>query len=185
MCSSDLAYVRGNPLKFVDPSGLILFAFDGTGNDRTLSNTNVWLINELYDENDDEVASKPYYAQGPGTGDAKIGWLDSAIGYSMSERINGQLDALDKYIKAKTPLEKKRRAITAKDPLIVTLDIIGFSRGAAEARDFANQVISRRDAKYYRDTRNGFTGDCVSLNIRFMGLFDTVLAAGEIGRAHV
>jgi hypothetical protein len=54
---------------------------------------------------------------------------------------------------------------------------IRFSRSAAEARDFANQVISRRDAKYYRDQANGFTGDCVSLNIRFMGLFDTVLAA--------
>jgi uncharacterized protein (DUF2235 family) len=54
---------------------------------------------------------------------------------------------------------------------------ISLSRSAAEARDFANQVISRRDAKYYRDQANGFAGDCVSLNIRFMGLFDTVLAA--------
>ena len=179
------SYVRYNPLKYVDPDGLILFAFDGTGNDRSLSNTNVWLLSQLYDENDPEVdRGLPYYIQGAGTGDAAFGtsWLDGGIGFSMTDRINQQLDALDRYVKTKTPLEKSRRQISRQDPLVVTLDIVGFSRGSAEARDFVNQVISRRDANYYRDKTKGFSGDCVSLNIRFMGLFDTVLAAGGVGR---
>ena len=189
------AYVRYNPLKYVDPEGLILFAFDGTGNERGKSNTNVWLLSKAYDDVDaidkrilapqierDEVAG--YYIQGPGTSDSAFGtgWLDRGIGSSMSSRIDIQLANLDTYVKARVVEEKKVRQSSEKDPYAITLDIIGFSRGAASARDFTNQFLSRRDLGYYRDTSRGFSRDCITLTVRFLGLFDTVLAAGGVNR---
>ena len=88
----------------------------------------------------------------------------------------------------RNPREKKR--FSQENPLIITLDIIGFSRGAAAARDFANQVINRKNNNYYNKTLFGFGANesrynCVGIKIRFMGLFDTVLstAAGDFNLA--
>lgn len=52
----------------------------------------------------------------------------------------------------------------------VVLDVFGFSRGAAEARSFVNQLLNH----FCEDGQ--FCG--VPLRIRFMGLFDTVASVG-------
>lgn len=77
-------------------------------------------------------------------------------------------------------LNVKHEEISSAKPLTITLDIVGFSRGAASARDFANTVVARANSGYYRNLE-GVNGACVAVNIRFMGLFDTVLsyAAGS------
>ncbi|MDP2371658.1 RHS repeat-associated core domain-containing protein, partial [Rhodoferax sp.] len=178
------AYVRYNPLKYIDPEGLILFAFDGTGNTEG-SVTNVVNFRDNYNGNDDldsEILSKKvgdgargYYIPGPGTDGIK--WLDGFVAHTLRSRIDSQLAALDTHIKEKVRLTNEAGTPISKDnPVAIILDIVGFSRGSAAARDFANQVISRRDANYYRDKANGFSGDCVKVELRFMGLFDTVLS---------
>jgi hypothetical protein len=68
---------------------------------------------------------------------------------------------LTAYLNANTALDQ-----------VIPIDIVGFSRGAAEARDFANQVIANYKANRYRR-------HC--LQFRFMGLFDTVSQFGAAG----
>jgi uncharacterized protein RhaS with RHS repeats len=139
------AYVAFNPLTNIDPYRLVLFAFDGTGNEGELSRTNVWLMSQVYEDNDPEIraANRPFYIPGPGTSSSGVAWLDGALGYSMSDRINQQLLNLDNYVRDRYNLDAQRRTINRADPVRITLDIIGFSRGAAAARDSANQVIQR------------------------------------------
>jgi hypothetical protein len=59
----------------------------------------------------------------------------------------------------------------------VEVDVIGFSRGAAMARDFANGVASRIRTGHYAGAQR-----CVSLN--FVGLWDTVAQFGLNGLAN-
>ena len=183
------SYVRFNPLRYVDPDGLILFAFDGTGNTEA-SKTNVSLLRDAYQDNDltknadgtllfAGTAERPFYIDGPGTGQ----FLDGALAYSMRGRIDTQLERLDKYVKAKwqNEIDVQKKTYSKDTPLIITLDIIGFSRGAAAGRDFANQVIERKNRNYYNKDLFGFTGtdaryNCVGVKLRFMGLFDSVLS---------
>ena len=172
------AYVNNNPLSYIDPWGLILFAFDGTGN-TDASRTNVYWLREAYDDNDpDNIAGggTPYYIEGPGTGSI-LPTLDAGIAFTMRSRINDQLDRLDLYVTKKVDdvLNVKNQAISSDNPLVITLDIMGFSRGSAAARDFANTVVTRANSGHYRNLE-GVNGACVQVNIRFMGLFDTVLS---------
>lgn len=58
----------------------------------------------------------------------------------------------------------------------ITIDVFGFSRGAAQARAWANwlfELCEKKGDDYY------FAG--VPLRIRFMGLFDTVASVGLAG----
>jgi len=167
------AYVNNNPLSYIDPWGLILFAFDGTGNDES-SRTNVYWFAYHYQDNDPELASvnahKPYYIDGPGVGNP----TDAAIAYSLQSRVDLQLDRLDEYVEAKVEhVINGGGTITRDTPLTVTLDVVGFSRGAAAARIFSNYVVRRANQGHYRDLVDG---KCVQVVIRFMGLFDTVLS---------
>jgi RHS repeat-associated protein len=184
------AYVNNNPASYIDPWGLILFAFDGTGNTPD-SRTNVYWLSRAYDDNDTTThpdgspaitgADKPFYIEGPGT--SGVQWLDGAVAYTLKGKINSQLDSLDKYVKAKwdDEINVQKNTYSLDNPLIITLDIVGFSRGAAAARDFANQVIDRKNSNYYNKELFGFSQNdphynCVGIKIRFMGLFETVLS---------
>lgn len=92
------AYAGFNPLGFVDPDGLILFAFDGTGNTEA-NRSNVFWLGRAYDDNDSSLmpdgsplgqADRPYYTEGPGT-DAI---LDGGLAYTLPVRIKSQLEDL-------------------------------------------------------------------------------------------
>lgn len=74
------------------------------------------------------------------------------------------LEQLDDYIT--NTVFKKGQA--------VDIDIVGFSRGAAMSRDFANRVATRLNTNTYKDS-----GACVQ--IRFLGLWDTVAQFGLNG----
>jgi RHS repeat-associated protein len=166
------AYVAYNPLKYVDPDGLILFAFDGTNNNKQ-SQTNVFHFMSSYQNNDERDvagAGTPYYIDGPGVGSS----LDGALAVSMTGKINTQLAQLNTYVAEKWKDEKLQGKTFNKDnPMKVVLDIVAFSRGSAAARDFANQVVNRARRGYYRQLQ-GVGGGCLTVEIRFMGLFDTV-----------
>jgi RHS repeat-associated protein len=64
------AYVRYNPLKYVDPEGLVLFAFDGTGNSDNLNDPAMLLgslSNVVEFSNRYDTSSEVRYVTGVGT----------------------------------------------------------------------------------------------------------------------
>jgi RHS repeat-associated protein len=147
-------FVQNAPTTWCDPLGLALYAFDGTNNnayrdtaDSETENgpTNVSILYELYRGN-------RFYAPGVGTTDGPLNPLGLAGGYGGKARERNALLAAEEFV--------------ANGDLVA--DIIGFSRGAAEARDFANRL----KAKF----------PCVS--IRWMGLFDTVASFGLGGNGY-
>ncbi|MGE4338076.1 MAG: DUF2235 domain-containing protein, partial [Pigmentiphaga sp.] len=68
---------------------------------------------------------------------------------------------------------------TAADP--VALDLLGYSRGAALARHFANLILGKvRQGRFWDwDDELGTVTACV--DTRFLGLFDTVAQFGILG----
>ena len=74
----------------------------------------------------------------------------------------------------------------ATDDTAMDVDVVGFSRGAAEARDFANQIVSHTKNGWYSYTvtQNGIKETrCQKVDFRFMGLWDTVLSTNA-GRTY-
>lgn len=200
------AYVRHNPLGFVDPDGLVLFAFDGTGNSRDTNDpamkgaspTNVAEFLQLYRDTGQEKR----YVSGVGTvhkddkyGDivpddfAKGKLLDYLSGSDplwvndMGGNYSGPA-RIDRMV-----LYMRDESIDFDDTKAMDIDIVGFSRGAAEARDFANQIVQNSqtvDGKSYYRYLNNKTNkfECQWVNFRFMGLWDTVLSTNFSGRSY-
>jgi RHS repeat-associated protein len=190
------AYANHDPLTHADPSGLILFAFDGTGNtndeqwlnanDSSLSN--VWQFRQLYQDGNRRYVSgvgtvhqdQQYgnivprdYAKGTLLGVIpRVTYEEADMGgnYSGPARIERMLQ----YFNDEAEL--------AEDDVAMDVDIVGFSRGAAQSRDFANRIVASTLNGYYsykimvggqQQTR------CQKVNFRFMGLFDTVLSTNR------
>jgi hypothetical protein len=131
---------------------MALYAFDGTWNDekdagRYDLNTNVVRFKDCY-------AGTRFFYKGVWTKHGTLGkFLGGAFGVGGHERIDeGKRDIAKQF--------------AAGDEVI---DIVGFSRGAALAVDFAN-VISDSGVKV--------GGETIKPEIRFLGVFDIVAAFG-------
>ena len=83
-------------------------------------------------------------------------WSAQGFGWGVKRRVSEMLDAVETYYCELTEGGKNNK----KDPL----DIVGFSRGSAEGRDFLNKVQAILGR--YRQT------------LRFVGLYDTVVTMG-------
>lgn len=188
------AYVAFNPLRYIDPDGLILFAFDGTDNSRDLrelerlggSRTNVVRFLDLYEDGPRRYVSGvgTYHFEDGNTnylGDEYQNILPNGLGpipdrggnFTGRARIERMwsyfIDAAEGHPNDET----------------MDIDIVGFSRGAAQAREFANRLVAASviydGVRYLRYTaldsvtRQEVTR-CQPVNLRFMGLFDTVLS---------
>ncbi|HEY4365687.1 MAG TPA: DUF2235 domain-containing protein [Steroidobacteraceae bacterium] len=175
--ANSFTYAGQSPQNVIDPLGLYLFAFDGTWINRSSGVlTNVELFRRAYDPSFTEVNS--YYKKGLGTSEPDRSdfensvdrVLGGAFGLGGQEAINTALAKLDSLL-----------AITdsGKD-FDGVIDLVGFSRGAAVARAFANVIYDRIDGGYYKSALR-LNGICRVLRIRFMGLFDTVGSFGLPG----
>jgi hypothetical protein len=138
------AFVENAPTEWTDPFGLALYAFDGTNNDGYRDSpkkheTNVYVLSRVYEGN-------AVYLPGVGTNDGLLNPAGLAFGYGGEARERKMLKKVAEFAKTGDAVA----------------DIVGFSRGAAQARDFANKVKK----KY----------PCIK--IRWMGLFDTVASEG-------
>jgi RHS repeat-associated protein len=146
---SAYAFAGNHPESAGDPLGLALYAFDGTGDSRE-DNTNVAKLVHAYQ------GRKPYY-RGVGSN-----WLTKipcgVTGCGGHKRIRWASSDL-----ATIWQEGDHK-----------IDIIGFSRGAAIGRAWANVI----DREGILDRR---TGKTIKPSIRFMGLFDTVASFGIPG----
>ena len=144
---------------------MALYAFDGTLDDdcntgtdepSIAKDTNVWKFYSAYDANTRSQGISNVYMPGVGTRFGAIGLVVGAtFGAGWLDRINAAYDALC-------------AAYTKGDR---TIDIVGFSRGAAIALDFANKIAQTGI------TRGGTVVE-PDPTIRFVGLFDVVAAFG-------
>ena len=189
------SYVRYNPLKYVDPDGLILFAFDGTGNTNNegdlteLGNglSNVWQLRQLYND------GNARYITGVGTRHRET---DARFGRDIA-LYGGNVSTVDMADNSSGPLRIDRMIAYfndeaeqfTEDSKLMDIDIVGFSRGAAQARDFANRINAQtRNGQYSYFVTDKDTGAkkqrCQMINFRFLGLWDTVLSTNGSGRSY-
>lgn len=164
--NSQYGYADQQPRRYADPLGLLLFAFDGTGNSPT-SQTNVWLFSRQYQ------GGAVKYIEGP-AGDLETGTAkhasDVAVAWSGASRVDQQWERWLNAI-----------ALQREGSEALALDVVGFSRGAALARHFGNRVSQHmRDGRFWlQHPQRGILSSCVDL--RFMGLFDTVAQFNVLG----
>lgn len=158
------AYAANDPLTRIDPTGLLLFAFDGTGNSDQPPGRDDW--SNVYKLSRSYADGRVWYMAGVGRDDAsgiRGGSVDAVTAWSARDRVDHMLSQLERELAA--PASRGRWT---------DIDVIGFSRGAAMGRDFANRVSDRiADGRYLR------LGACVRL--RFLGLWDTVAQFGLAG----
>lgn len=145
---------------------MALYAFDGTWNkpdydftDGRDTNTNVFRFAQSYAvcHGDDGSALREQYVEGVGTRFRKIG------------RVIGGLTGAGGRERVEEMLKLCAAEFSAGD---TTVDIVGFSRGAALALHFANKLadgVRVKGSKLKADS------------IRFLGLWDTVPAFGIPG----
>jgi len=207
------AYVKNDPVHYTDPLGLLLFAFDGTGNEAQSgpSASNVVHFRNAYSSDPGEMATgsghgyggaeNAYYISGAGTYDPTSDYdppglnaADAAAGGSMVPRAEIMFDYFLGYLE----LMQENQHWAGADAHTLNIDTTGFSRGAATARLFANAIDAfiRDDFSTFNDLARipayvpvvdtaGFNDridsirtylDCnnISVNLRFLGLFDSV-----------
>ena len=220
------AYVENDPVNHIDPTGLLLFAFDGTDNsDKNVPGrqTTVYQFREAYRGDPRELNTRVhpgdpervnwYYMTGAGRHDERSSFnagtfdqvnLDIAFGTKTGARVAVMAEYFYSYIVGLDQAQKSGYAIND----YLDIDIVGFSRGASQARIFANLLDAFLngdddflilDTVVFDDTRHGGTfGNeyadfqrerpqrareiiqrlCLNLNLRFLGLWDTVTHIG-------
>ncbi len=161
--SQALGYAGQQPRQYIDPNGLLLFAFDGTRNSAE-TQSNVWKLSQRY------LDGPVFYHPGPGN-PYHLDW-DAVTAHTAPDILDTQWQSL---------LDALAAAPSAALDDTVPIDIIGFSRGAALARHFGNQVnLHTTNGRFsFNDPMRGLVTACVDL--RFMGLFDTVAQFGLAG----
>ncbi|MEW8508969.1 MAG: DUF2235 domain-containing protein, partial [Candidatus Thiodiazotropha sp.] len=152
------AYVSGNPVSAIDPLGLLLFAFDGTWIDRDSTDprmaitSNVELFRQYYEDANGLYSTR--YIRGVGTN----GNIDSLLGGGFAIGARSLINEAVFYLRYYLRTSNDRR-----------IDVVGFSRGAAMAREFANVILQMQADGEFDDPEYG-----QPFMIRFMGLFDSV-----------
>ena len=164
--------MKVNPIKGDDPNQVQMeVSFDGTWNDRDemAYKTNPALINELFDG----PKENKIYETGVGTSkDTKL--LGGAFGLGLHERVD---DAYEQLV-------TRVNAIQAANPKAnVTLAVSGFSRGAAAARSFTNELNRRGVPDLASPTKPDGTHErnLAAPQIGAMMLYDTVGSVGLPG----
>jgi hypothetical protein len=161
--------------------------FDGTGNTKKPDSSkgkmsNIAKLSELYRDHEEFTNSDGKrthafmcYTNGVGTYDSDIvdywHWIerkyDKGGGGGGARRIYEMIDKVCGILDDNTFGDKKTQFKTR------LIDVFGFSRGAAMARDFVNTFIE--------EVVNPLDSDHKDIRFNFIGLFDTVGSFGEAG----
>ncbi len=161
--------------------------FDGTGNSKIPDSSkgqmsNIAKLSELYQEgsfkeNGKDVVSKMLYVNGVGTYDSEMADFFNFIDrkydkggggggakriYEMIDKVTAELDA--------HPYDREDETLFTKREI----NVFGFSRGAAMARDFVNELRKNyiKEEPKYKD-----------IHFNFIGIYDTVGSFGKPGNA--
>ncbi|MGF2736881.1 phospholipase effector Tle1 domain-containing protein [Marinobacter sp. DUT-1] len=136
--------------------------------------TNVVKLFDLYKEEDLKDRSKrtvTVKAYEPGAG-TKSGEEDSLIGAATGLGETGVIEQVRRLFN-----EAARRILDATEGAKIqtlTVDLFGFSRGAAAARHATNEILKGRDGEMGMALIDEGIGWPDEVRIRFLGLFDTV-----------
>ncbi len=192
------AYVENDPVNHIDPTGLLLFAFDGTGNNDPAEEisdiSNVVRFNRTYIGDANEPAAPngrhTYYISGAGTFDPTYGIsgneYDAATGASIVQRVVALGEDFLDYIESLERLNESSFSLN--------IDVVGFSRGAASARMFVNLISDYLAGENHHDLvrnsgfnnvrinfdqraqrlRRSLAAKCIRPVFRFLGLWDSV-----------
>ncbi|WP_339666057.1 PAAR domain-containing protein [uncultured Pseudomonas sp.] len=187
--------------KFCEAEGYSDFTEDGrfeSRPDTSFGNesSNVALLYDLYmDQADMQInpdaqkVSIKVYIDGIGT---LSGGDDSLAGYAFGQ---GETGVLERVKQSPALLTDRLDQLLAKNANILIerleFDVFGFSRGAAAARHFANEVL-RADG----GVMSGYLGRALPavapdfswsshVNINFIGIFDTVAAIADPVHGHL
>ncbi|MEM7208278.1 MAG: DUF2235 domain-containing protein [Pseudomonadota bacterium] len=135
---------------------MAIYAFDGTGNEDnpgSEEDTNVLKFFDAYKEAYNGPG-KCFYVPGVGTRQGILGWIfGSLFGAGGQQRVEEAIDCLEENFAAGD----------------TEINIIGFSRGAAMALEFANEIHE-----------HGVNGEDSPI-INFIGIWDTVASFGVPG----
>lgn len=158
-------YAAGNPLSYSDPTGLLLFAFDGTWNAPD-DQSNVFNFNRLYSRQSEESTSstRDYWNYVPGIGvraDGSRSRLEGAIAGDWRASVDLQLERFFRATEGLQPGEQ------------LFIDVVGFSRGGTQALVFGQEIA--------RALREGRVPNGDQITLRFMGLFDAVSTSMFVG----
>jgi len=157
--------VAYNPLNAVDPLGLILFAFDGTGNSESpKSGSSISNVQKFYRAYDVTKNGEKFYITGIGTTNEDMPTQGSeAVGTGFRERLDLATKFLVQFINTDS----------ANSDTWLDVDVVGFSRGAAEARAWVSAIEkSLGESRVFQTANTGQNMRCI--NFRFLGLWDTV-----------
>ena len=171
--------VHTTPAEAPPPLQIGIF-FDGTGNDNQKKNkdslSNVWYLYDMHKGDGKKIKEGKYslrkfYQRGVGSeSDGLLSWMvdtaGNAGGYGAAVRFDNAIFYIEKYIK------QYADNVKGQLPSIITLDVFGFSRGAAMARHFVNCIKQN-----YFDFKDPKINEAYSANnilINFLGIFDTV-----------
>lgn len=148
-----------------DPNKVhVLVAFDGTWNDRDkmLDKTNPAILKDLFNED----LGHAIYEKGVGT-DLETEYLGGGFGLGAENRVNDAYRELIEFIN-----KTKQKNPNAK----IILTIAGFSRGATEARYFANMVVDKGIPDLSSNVNGYYTKALETPRIADLVIFDTVVA---------
>ncbi len=153
-----VGYAQQQPLRHIDPTGLLLFAFDGT-RQAPITNSNVWKLSQLYQD------GAVHYSEGPGNPVSTD--LDALTAWRAGRILEAQWNRFLNRMQEQGPAARA-----------VPVDLLGFSRGAALARDFSNRIMDYTQQGWFvlNDPQRGAIRACITP--RFLGLFDTVAQFG-------
>ncbi len=153
--------------------------------------TNISRLFDLYQPSDElkdseTEAQVKVYINGIGTADGESDSVPGmALGSSLIRQFEGVVTKTDE-VPDKISAELARFIRLNRDKVAIAkvqFDVFGFSRGAAAARHFANQVMNQDTAVTAAIDKGlelaGHHGKAAG-EVRFLGLFDTVAAIGSL-----
>ncbi|TWI04767.1 putative alpha/beta hydrolase family protein DUF2235 [Luteimonas cucumeris] len=179
------------------------FFFDGTGNNRHTdfprSHSNVAALFQAH-HRDQDTGIIPHYYEGLGTdfefkdhlsrktihtrgglpvhvdvhGYKEDSWLENKMGLAVGDGVDIRLEKA--MFDFEDSIERTRARMRVDE---INVAAFGFSRGATEARAFMHWL-----AAHSKVTRSGsrLKFDGIPLNVKFLGIFDTVESIGGAGK---
>lgn len=136
--------------------------------------SNIAILEKYHVKNETYTYSSSVYVEGVGTIDHEDDSTTSAatgcFGTGIIAKVKKGIDILVTRI--------KKRFATSVHIKVMDLDVFGFSRGAAAARNFVHAVLNGNDEKPLKAQLGEMGFGVGEVKVIFVGLFDTVAAYG-------